>query len=617
VFTFFESAAIDGPQQITAGPDGALWFTNAGNNSIGRITTAGVVTSFTGTGISEPIGIATGPDGNLWFTNYANQSIGRITPGGTVTNYPDANILYPIGITSGADGNLWFASHGNDRVGRITPAGTITTFTHPDIHSIDQVTRGPDGNVWFTNFSGGIGRVTPTGTITVFPAVGFNQPEGITTGPDGTLWFTNAGSNDIGRITPIGAVTVFPGAGIHIPQLITTGSDGALWFTNLFGNSIGRVTAISGSYFHPLPPTRILDSRGATGGWGGPLAAGNPKLLTVTGGVNAVPVDADAVVLNVTVTGGSANSFLTAYPAGGAKPNVSNLNFAAGQTTPNLITVKVGANGQVAFANEAGSVHVIADIAGYFDSGPADRFNAVTPTRILDSRGPNGGWNAPLVSGAPRSLQITGVGGVPATADAVILNVTATGSNANSFLTAYPTGGSVPNVSNLNFAAGETIPNLVTVKLGTGGKVSFANAVGSVQVIADVAGYYDTTTGDVFHAVTPARILDSRGPTGGWGSPLVAGTPRTLSVVGAGSIPADATAVIANTTVTGGSANSFLTVYPTGAPLPVASTVNYGAGQTIPNLTAVKLGTSGRLDFATAAGSTDVIFDVAGYFAPT
>ena len=73
------------PDEIAPGPDGALWFTNAGNNSIGRITTAGVGTNYTGIGISDPVGIVAGPDGALWFTNQ-NNSIGRITTKGTVTN---------------------------------------------------------------------------------------------------------------------------------------------------------------------------------------------------------------------------------------------------------------------------------------------------------------------------------------------------------------------------------------------------------------------------------------------------------------------------------------------------------------------------------------------------
>ena len=269
----------------------------------------------------------------------------------------------------------------------------------------------------------------------------------------------------------------------------------------------------------------------------------------------------------------------------------------------------------MSFANAVGSVDVIADIAGYFDLVPADRYNSLVPQRILDSRGTTGGWNAPLAAGVPRILTVATVAGVPATADAVILNVTVTGGDANSFLTAYPAGGSVPNVSNLNFAPGQTIPNLVAVKLGAG-KVAFNNAAGAVNVIADVAGYFDTTTGDLFHPLAPTRVLDSRGLTGGWNAPLAAGTPRTLSVA-SGGVVAGASSVIGNTTATAATKNSFLTVYPAGSVVPNVSNLNFAAGQTIPNLVAVKLASNGQLAFNNAVGTTHVIFDVAGYFAGT
>src|SRR6266700_3366866 len=90
--TIYPATGISGPVGIAAGPDRALWFTNHGNNSIGRITTAGAVTNYTGTGISGPAGIAAGPDGALWFTNTGNDSIGRITTAATVTNYTDPGI---------------------------------------------------------------------------------------------------------------------------------------------------------------------------------------------------------------------------------------------------------------------------------------------------------------------------------------------------------------------------------------------------------------------------------------------------------------------------------------------------------------------------------------------
>ena len=88
---------INDPAGITAGPDGALWFTNDGTGSIGRITTAGVVTNYTAPASTDPDGITAGPDGALWFTNAGNDSIGRITTAGVVTNYTGTGIDDPSG----------------------------------------------------------------------------------------------------------------------------------------------------------------------------------------------------------------------------------------------------------------------------------------------------------------------------------------------------------------------------------------------------------------------------------------------------------------------------------------------------------------------------------------
>ena len=84
--TNYTDESISDPVDIAVGPDGALWFINAGNNSIGRITTAGQLSSYTDESISNPVAITAGPDDALWFTNTATDSIGRIAMTGQVTN---------------------------------------------------------------------------------------------------------------------------------------------------------------------------------------------------------------------------------------------------------------------------------------------------------------------------------------------------------------------------------------------------------------------------------------------------------------------------------------------------------------------------------------------------
>jgi virginiamycin B lyase len=113
---------------ITTGPDGALWYTGQGNNTIGRITTAGSVTEHSvPTANSQPTGITAGPDGALCFTEYLGNNIGRITTAGAIIEYPVPTTgSESVAITAGPEGALWFTEHQENNIGRITTAGVIT-----------------------------------------------------------------------------------------------------------------------------------------------------------------------------------------------------------------------------------------------------------------------------------------------------------------------------------------------------------------------------------------------------------------------------------------------------------------------------------------------------------
>ena len=91
------------------------------------------------------------------------------------------------------------------------------------------------------------------------------------------------------------------------------------------------------------------------------------------------------------------------------------------------------------------------------------------------------------------TLAILGKGELPATGvSAVVINTTVTDTGAPGFLTVYPATNPLPTASNLNWsAAGSTIPNLVTVQVGSNGSIKFHNGSGgTTQVVADTAGYY-------------------------------------------------------------------------------------------------------------------------------
>ena len=382
--------------------------------------------------------------------------------------------------------------------------------------------------------------------------------------------------------------------------------------------------------YQGLTPARILDTRAGAStvdgqqAGGGAVAAGLARSLPVLGRGGAPAGGVAAVVLNVTVTAGTANSFLTVFPAGAAVPNTSNLNFAAGQTVPNMVMVKVGTGGAVGLVNKLGSVDVVADVMGWFPDDPT--FTGVSPARLADTRagaatvdGLETGTGA-IAANGPRDVTVLGRGGVPATGvGSVVVNLTVTGGSANSFLTGYPAGAARPNTSNVNFAAGQTVPNLAVLKVGVGGKISLANAAGSVHAIVDVMGWFPP--GATFTGLAPARLMDTRpgavtvdGSASGGGA-VTAASPRSLDVLGRGGVPTSGVgAVVVNVTVTGGSANSFLTAFPTGESVPNASTVNFAKGETVPNLVVVKLGAGGKVSFANALGATHVIVDVLGWF---
>jgi hypothetical protein len=158
--------------------------------------------------------------------------------------------------------------------------------------------------------------------------------------------------------------------------------------------------------------------------------------------------------------------------------------------------VKLGADGFVSLKNGSSSAsHLIADVAGYYlDGTPTEpgTFVSLSPSRILDTRVGNGAPVGKVAAGGVLDLEVAGRGGVPESgAVAVVLNVTVTEPGAAGFITVFPAGGSAPLASNLNFSAGQTIPNLVTVKLGADGFVSLKNGSSSAShLIADVAGYF-------------------------------------------------------------------------------------------------------------------------------
>ncbi|MCX5211217.1 PKD domain-containing protein [Kitasatospora sp. NBC_00240] len=382
-----------------------------------------------------------------------------------------------------------------------------------------------------------------------------------------------------------------------------------LTVTDQAGRTASTTAAVTTGYtpagFVPVAPHRLLDTREPMMGRPWPLGPGESRVI----GMNA-PAGATAGVINVTATNAGTDTHIDVRPWQGKPTGTSNLNVGPGQTVANLVTVPLDSNGgYFEVSNNAGAVDVIIDFFGYYKPDAADRFTPLTPVRLLDTRQGAGAKVGPASS---VSLQVTGAGGVPAGAHAVVLNVTATEPTDTGYLAVRPSGqDGRPSTSNLNFRPGQTVPNQVIVPLGPDGAVTVFNNSGATHVIADVAGYYSSDGRGLFTPVAPVRLQDTRTA----GGPVPAYGSRSVQVGGAAGVPADVVAGVFNLTVTGAGADGHVIGHPDGSAVPGTSSVNFTAGGTASDHAQLPLGANGRLDLVNrSAGGVQLITDLFGYF---
>ncbi len=375
-------------------------------------------------------------------------------------------------------------------------------------------------------------------------------------------------------------------------------------------------------------PARVLDTRptGQTVDGQhqavGQIPANTTYQLQIAGRAG-IPSDASSVVLNVTAVTPVAGGYVTVFPCGQALPNASNLNFAAGDVIPNSVFAKVGAAGKVCiFAST--TTHLLVDVSGFFPTANVFAPLAV-PGRLLDTRvggstvdGAHAGVGR-LTANVPYTLSVAGRAGVPAgagLAPEAILNITAVQPTADGYLTAYACGQPIPNASNLNFVAGDVIPNLVMTQLGSGNVCLFSST--GTDLLVDVIGYMNPVP-EVESLPASHRMLDTR-PTGtttdgqymGVGR-ITAGTTYELPIAGRDAVPSGVMSVVLNVTAVSPSGGGFISVFPCGQTQPNASNLNFSAGEVIPNLVIAGVGTGGRVCFFTSV-DTDLLVDVSGYF---
>jgi Bacterial Ig-like domain (group 3) len=467
--------------------------------------------------------------------------------------------------------------------------------------------------------------------------------------PDTSQWVTNGSQSASTSFPNPAAPNPIKGPGFANPLVTLTATNANM--TAWLGGVVHDTTAGYANIYQ----VRITES--GPGGvvvtkfWSADIqvdsAAGTWREVYPVAGSTATPTSTTlaAAPASPIVSGTATTLTATVTPAGG----VGSVQFFDGATSLGTVAVSAGAAALPATTFGMGSHSLTAKFiptdstafspstsaaTPYLVTAQPSTYTTVTPCRVFDTRYGTSGCStpptvakAPIGAGGVLAVKVTDMGGVPADATAVVLNVTAVGATGSTFVSVYPAAPTPPTVSNLNVANGNPVPNLVVVPVGAGGVVDFFNHSSTVNLIADVAGYYSPTGGSLYTTTGPCRLFDTRYgtlPSGACSStpsvtkaPLVADGVLKFKVTGANGVPDNATAVVVNITAVGATKSTFISAYPDAPTPPTISNLNIASAGAVPNLAIIPVGPGGLIDFYNKSGSINVIGDLAGYFAPT
>jgi Putative Ig domain len=373
--------------------------------------------------------------------------------------------------------------------------------------------------------------------------------------------------------------------------------------------------------FVPVTPCRLADTRPDRGG-SGPIQGGQsqtfnlPQLAQTANPPCANLSSAAAYSLNVAVVPEGPLGYLTMYPSGQPRPGVATLNSVDGRIKANAAIIGAGTNGSIDIY-VTNTTNVVLDIDGYFvpavDSALA--FYPLTPCRVADTR-PQYGGGGPILGGTEQDFPILAATGcnIPSTAQAYSLNFAAVPPGPLGYLTVWPTGGTRPVVSTLNDLTGTIVANAAIVGAGTGGEVS-AYPSNDTNLVIDINGYFAAPGpgGLALYTVMPCRVIDTRKI--GSGEPFSGTLIPPVDVEHSPCMPsAQAQAYVLNASVVPDGPLGYLTLWQDGVPQPLASTLNALDGYLTNNMAIIPTN-NGDID-AYASGTTQLILDISGYFAP-
>ncbi|MEU5310731.1 LamG-like jellyroll fold domain-containing protein [Streptomyces sp. NPDC021562] len=401
-------------------------------------------------------------------------------------------------------------------------------------------------------------------------------------------------------------------------------------------------------YHQAVTPTRILDTRssnglaytsGITAGASTVNAdsvthlkiAGDTVTTPVSGAPATIPSTVTAVAVDVTATAQTDSGYVTTYADGTQRPKTSSTNFAASTTATGYQIVPVGNDGKIDLYthidSSTGTAALLVDLTGYFTSDPTlTGDQTYTPlssaVRALDTRSSVAHTSlastGTVAAGTNFTLQITGLNGVPSNATAVAVNLAAANATGSGYLQAYATGYAPTAATSLSFNTGNAVASLSgDVPIGTSGTITVSVHSNATAVLADISGYYTTGTGgQKFHTVNPTRLVDTRSGIGGTSTPVAANSTYTLSTATTQQITTATTPTLAAMlTATNTVGSGYGVAYPTSTGKPATSNLNWGAGDTIANLTLTPTDANGQISiYNNSSGAVDFIVDCSGYY---
>ena len=642
----------------------------------GTLTTLNL---FNGANGSAPAGalLQTG-DGNFYGTTLAGGAnndgvISKATASGSLT------ILHSLaasegesalgGLVQGSDGNFYGTTsaggaNGQGTVYKVTASGTLTTLHN--FNTTDGATPNgslllaSDGNFygttqlgganycsWLQNTCGIVYRMTPSGTLTTL--YDFSGPDGTTPNAglmqaaDGNFYGTTAwgGIDELGvvfRLTPTGTLSVLHSACTFLKCAdgetpggpLVQGASGLLYGTAALGGGVnscnmgtgcGTIFATSpnsmASQFVPYEPCRVFDSRVA----GAPIQGGTTLYLDVPLYAQGAGCDdltsATGFSLNITAMPRGSLGYLTVWPSSGNQPLVSTLNAPDGRTTANAVIVAGSTvQGNQGYVNiyASSTTDLAVDVTGYFTTPNTGtlQFYPLPQCRIVDTR--NGQDGGLLQAGVERDYTMAGLCGIPAGAQTLSLNVTAIpAAGGLDYLTVWTGGEPRPSTSTLNASAGGAVANAAIVTPSRINQlVAFYANSNNTDLLVDVNGYFALAGegGNSLYTVPNCRIYDSRDNNG---QPFTGQITVNIAAE-ACAPPSNTQAYVFNATVVPSGTMPYLTLWAHGAAQPSTSTLNAFDGLITSNMAIVPT-TDGSID-AYAAGLTQMMLDISGYFAP-